>query len=61
MCTILLYIGKAYEFVNTELNVRKKNIVVSRKRKIVEDEKNTSCETVLVFLFEDQVLDGISF
>jgi small subunit ribosomal protein S1 len=52
------YIGKTYEFVITELDVRKKNIVVSR-RKIVEDEKNASREAALASATEGQVLDGI--
>jgi len=52
------YIGKTYEFVITEFDVRKKNIVVSR-RKIVEDEKNASREAALASATEGQVLDGI--
>lgn len=52
------YIGKTYEFVITEFDVRKKNIVVSR-RKIVEDEKNASRESALASATEGQVLDGI--
>ncbi|MDR2351208.1 MAG: S1 RNA-binding domain-containing protein [Endomicrobium sp.] len=51
------YIGKTYEFVIIELDIRKKNIVVSR-RKIVEDEKNASRETALASVSEGQVLDG---
>jgi small subunit ribosomal protein S1 len=52
------YIGKTYEFVITELDVRKKNIVVSR-RKIVEDEKNASREAALASVSEGKVLDGV--
>ncbi|MDR2251776.1 MAG: S1 RNA-binding domain-containing protein [Endomicrobium sp.] len=52
------YIGKTYEFVITEFDVRKKNIVVSH-RKIVEDEKNASRESALASATEGQVLDGI--
>jgi small subunit ribosomal protein S1 len=52
------YIGKTYEFVITELDGRKQNIVVSR-RKIVEDEKNASREAALASLAEGQVLDGV--
>ncbi|MDR3196064.1 MAG: S1 RNA-binding domain-containing protein [Endomicrobium sp.] len=52
------YIGKTYEFAITDLDVRKKNIVISR-RKIVEDEKNASREAVLASIVEGQVLDGI--
>lgn len=52
------YIGKTYEFVITEFDVRKKNIVVSR-RKIVEDGKNASREAALASATEGQVLDGI--
>jgi small subunit ribosomal protein S1 len=52
------YVGKTYEFVITELDVRKKNIVISR-RKIVEDEKNAIREATLASVSEGQVLDGI--
>jgi small subunit ribosomal protein S1 len=52
------YIGKTYEFIITEFDVRKKNIVISR-RKIVEDEKNASREAALASLAEGQVLDGV--
>jgi small subunit ribosomal protein S1 len=52
------YIGKTYEFVIKELDIRKKNIVVSR-RKIVEDEKNASREAALASVSEGQVFDGV--
>jgi small subunit ribosomal protein S1 len=51
------YIGKSYEFVITEIDRRKKNIVVSR-RKIVEDEKNAARTSALENISEGQILDG---
>ena len=52
------YIGKSYEFVITEFDRRKNNIVISR-RKIVEDEKNVARAYALESISEGQILDGI--
>jgi small subunit ribosomal protein S1 len=52
------YLGKTYEFVITELDLRKKNIVISR-RKIIEDKKNAARQAVLSSVAEGQILDGI--
>ncbi|MCA6071691.1 MAG: S1 RNA-binding domain-containing protein, partial [Endomicrobium sp.] len=51
------YVGKSYEFVITELDIRRKNIVISR-RKIVEDEENAARVFALASVSEGQVLDG---
>ncbi|MCA6070474.1 MAG: 30S ribosomal protein S1 [Endomicrobium sp.] len=51
------YVGKSYEFVIIELDGRKKNIVISR-RKIVEDEKNAARVVALASISEGQILDG---
>jgi small subunit ribosomal protein S1 len=51
------YIGKSYEFVITDFDIRKKNIVVSR-RKIIEDEINAVRASALENIAEGQILDG---
>jgi small subunit ribosomal protein S1 len=51
------YIGKTYEFVITDFDIRKKNIVVSR-RKIIEEKKNAARQAVLDCSAEGQVIDG---
>ncbi|MDR2399704.1 MAG: 30S ribosomal protein S1 [Endomicrobium sp.] len=52
-----VYIAKTYEFVITELDIKKRNIVISR-RKILEDEKNIVRESALSSIAESQILDG---
>jgi small subunit ribosomal protein S1 len=51
------YIGKTYEFIVTDFDMRKKNIVVSR-RKIIEEQKNASRQAMLNSSVEGQVIDG---
>jgi small subunit ribosomal protein S1 len=52
------YIGKTYKFAVTDFDIRKKNIVVSR-RKIIEEQKNASRQAALDSSVEGQVIDGI--
>jgi small subunit ribosomal protein S1 len=55
---VKIYIAKTYEFVITEFDIKKRNIVISR-RKILEDEKNIARESALSSIAEGQILDGI--
>jgi small subunit ribosomal protein S1 len=52
-----VYIAKTYEFVITEFDIKKRNIVISR-RKVLEDEKNISRELALSSIAEGQILEG---
>jgi small subunit ribosomal protein S1 len=51
------YIGKTYEFVITDFDIRRKNIIISR-RKIIEEKKNAARQAVLDCSAEGQVIDG---
>ncbi|MDR0977763.1 MAG: S1 RNA-binding domain-containing protein [Endomicrobium sp.] len=52
------YIGKRYAFIITQLDVLKKNVVVSR-RKILESEKIIARDALLASISEGQILDGV--
>jgi small subunit ribosomal protein S1 len=52
------HIGKSYEFIITQFERKKKNIVLSR-RKILENEKNAARLAALESITEGQIIDGI--
>jgi small subunit ribosomal protein S1 len=51
------YIGKSYDFIITEFDRKKNNIIISR-RKIIEDEQSILKASILENIAEGQIIDG---